>query len=161
MNNASYAMGENVNFEKHPGPAILKSFNRSERKLLKVFLMSNLYKLFYDLFRKKIQYDFGKDFDFTMECYAVDGKIIQVLIQEIVETREYTLEGIAGYTRIPLDVIVDVVCGNSSQLSITLWARIVDLYMQVKPEISKYFFDKLAEVKDKNHLSFSVFLHET
>ncbi|SRR5579883_2885406 len=137
-----------------------KSRYNNERKLLKAYLISNLYKLFYNLFQKKFQRDFGINFNLTMECYAVDRKIIQILIHEIIETKEYTLEGIASYTRIPLDIIVDAASGTYTQLSITPWARIVDLYMQVKPEVSKYFFDKLVEAREKHHFCLSLFLND-
>jgi len=73
---------------------------------------------------------------------------------------EYTLEGIAHYTRIPFDVIFDAACGNNNQLSITPWARIIDLYIQVKPDVTQLLLNKLIEIKDKNHLAISLLLHE-
>jgi hypothetical protein len=91
----------------------------------------------------------------------MDSKIIQTLIQGIVETGEYTLEGIAHVTRIPFDVIFDAACGNNNQFSITPWARIVDLYMQVKPEVTQLLFNKLLEIKDKNHFALSLLLNES
>jgi hypothetical protein len=90
----------------------------------------------------------------------MDSKIIQFLIQGIIETGEYTLEGVAHYTRIPFDVIFDAACGNNNQLSITPWARIVDLYMQVKPDVTQLLFNKLIEIKDKNHFALSLLLNE-
>lgn len=140
-------------------PTIAKSHIKNERKLLKVFLVSCLYKLFCDLYHAKFKNDLGKRSE-TTECYAMDSKIIEILILEIVETGEYTLEGIATYTRIPLDIIVDAACGISNKLSITPWARIVDLYMQVKPEVSKIFLEKIVETKDKYRSSFSSLLNE-
>ena len=95
------------------------------------------------------------------EYSPYDGKIIQVLLSEIIETGEYTLEGVATYTRIPLDIIVDVACGTANQLSITPWTRIVDLYMQVRPTVSKAFFDKLVETMDKHNFNISSLLSET
>ena len=133
---------------------------KKERKLLRAIFISQLHVFFCKLFQKKFQPVLNNDFNLTMECYSMDTKIIQILIHEITETGEYTLEGIAAYTRIPLDVIIDAACGQNNQLSITPWARIVDLYLQVKPDVSKVFFDKIVEAKDKNKYSFSLLLSE-
>lgn len=96
-----------------------------------------------------------------MECYAMDSKIIQLIIHGIVETGEYTLEGVALYARIPFDVIYDAACGISNQLSITPWTRIVDLYMQVRPDIAKILVDKLIELKEMHRAAFSLLLNES
>lgn len=147
-----------VNFKKYSHTARL--CNSDERKLQKAFLISFLHKLFRKIFYKKLKSDVGRNINYTMESYAMDGKIIQVLISEIIETGDYTLEGIASYTRVPLDVIVDASFCNCKQLSITLWIKIVDLYMQVKPAISQLFFEKLAEIKKKHHFGLSLLLNE-
>jgi len=148
--------------KNHPSPffsytSISKFVTYNERKIMKVFLLNSLHRLFCDFFHNKIQ---SEKFYSSMECYAVDKKMIQFFIQSIVETEEYTLEGIANYTRIPFDVILDASCGNNTQLSITLWVKIVDLYLQVKPDVAQLLFNKLIDIKDKNHLALSLLLNE-
>lgn len=128
----------------------LKFYNQNKRKILKIFLLNQLHQLFYEIFQNKIQ---TEKTNFSMECYTVDSKIIQFLIQGIIETGEYTLEGIAYHTRIPFDIIFDAACGISNQLSITPWARIATLYIQAYPEIAKILSNQLLEIKDKNDLS--------
>ena len=91
----------------------------------------------------------------------MDSKVIQLIIQGILETGDYSLEGIAYYTRIPFDVIYDAACGINYQFSITSWARIVNLYLQLKPEIVEMAASKLLEIKEKNHKEFLSLLNET
>jgi len=144
--NTSHALNCRFNFHDNYSPhphsyAPTLKFNTStERKIMKAFLLSRLHLLFCDLFRKKIQ---SEKTHSSMECYTVDSKIIQFLIQSIIDTGEYTLEGIARYTRIPFDVIFDAACGNNVQLSMTLWIRIIHLYIQIKPDVARLLFDKL------------------
>jgi hypothetical protein len=135
----------------------LKFPSQNERKILKVFLLGRLHQLFCEIFHNKIQ---QYKTNSSMECYSMDSKIIQMLIEGIIETGEYTLEGIAHATRIPFDVIFDAASGASNQFSITPWARVVNLYTQVKPEIAQLVFNKLLETKDKNHLALSLLLNE-
>jgi hypothetical protein len=135
----------------------LKFTAKNERKLLKVFLLERLHQVFYELFHSKIQSNYNND---SMECYKMDSKIIQLLIQSIIETGEYTLEGIAFYTRIPFDIIYDAACGISNQFSITPWTKIIDLYLKLKPEIEKILIEKLLDLREKNRAALSLLLHE-
>jgi len=135
----------------------IKFTEKNERKILKAFLLGRLQNVFCELFRTHIQ-DIHNNC--LMEHYLMDSKIIQLLIQGIIETGEYTLEGIAFYTHIPIDVIYDAACGISNQLSITSWAKLVDLYMQVKLDIRDILIDKLIEIIKKNRSVFSLLLHE-
>lgn|SRR3990167_2316429 len=135
----------------------LKFSVKNKRKILKVFLLERLHQLFSELFHKKFQHNQNSS---LMECYEMDSKIIRLLIHGIVETGEYTLEGIAHYTRIPFDVVFDAACGINNQFSITPWSRIVSLYLQVKPDIAQVLFDKLIEMKDKNYSALLLLLNE-
>ena len=132
-------------FQKNIPPVTLTPSIKVERKFLKAFLLGRLHQLFFEVFREKMQCHHN---NFSMECYAVDSKIIQFIIQDIIETGHYTLEGIAYHTHIPFDVIYDAACGLNNQFSITPWARIVGLYLQVKPEVAQELTAKLLETSN-------------
>lgn len=134
---------------------------KGERKLLRVFLLTNLQKLLIKLFHDLIQHDLSQNVNSTMEHYLMDSKIIQFLIRDIIKSGDYTLEGIAYHTRVPFDIIFDAACGNNNNLSITSWARIVDLYVQVKPEISKILVEQLLEMKERKLTPLTVLLNES
>lgn len=138
-------------------PSLLEFYTKNKRKMMKAFLLSRLHQLFCNLFHSRTASEKNNS---SMESYTVDSKIIQFLIQGIIDSGEYTLEGIAHYTRIPFDIILDAACGNNTQLSITLWARVADLYMQVTPHITQLLFDYLIEIKNKNHHALSLLLNE-
>ena len=138
--------------------ALLSKFTvKDGRKVLKILLLSQFHQLFSEIFQNKIQ---DCQNDSAMECYAMDTKVTQLLISGIVESGEYTLEGIAYQTRIPFDIILDAACGNCNNLSITLWAKIVDLYIQVHPEITGVLFDRIIETKNKISGGVSLLLNE-
>lgn len=126
-----------------------------EHNLLKVFLLFCLHKLLCDLFQNKRQI---YQPHFSMEYHAMDSKVIQTLIQSILETELYTLEGIAYYTRLPFDIIYDAACGISNHCSITFWSRIIDLYLKINPDITKILIKKLLEINEKYADGFSLLL---
>ena len=132
---------------------------KNERKLLKAILLSHTHHFVYDLFNRCLT---GvKKKDFYMESYVMDSKILQLLIKGIVDTGEYTLEGIAFHTNIPFDVIYDAACGINYHLSVTAWAKVVDLYMQVKPDIAQILYERLQLMVEKKSLSLSSLSNES
>lgn len=135
----------------------LKFSPQNKRKILIATLLGFLHQIISELFGKKIQINDNQD---LLESYVMDSKIIQLLIHGIIESGEYTLEGIAFYTHIPFEVIFDAACGIGNQFSITPWAKVVDLYMQVNPDIASVLADKLLEVKNKHPAAVSVLLNE-
>ena len=140
--------------------SLLATFTQKDgRKVLKIILLTRLQQLFNELFQPKIE-DCALNTSLARESYTMDSKIIQLVISGIVESGEYTLEGIANQTRIPFDIIYDAACGNTHHLSITPWAKIVDLYLQVNPAISGVLFERLFEIKDQNRAGISTLLNE-
>lgn len=137
-----------------------KLFLKCERMLLRWFLLSQLQKLFYELFEDVVKYINSDSVSLEMEYYVMDSKIIQCIIRSILGSEEYTLEGIARYTRVPFDVIFDAACGNNRHLSITSWLRIVDLYLQTNPEISEKLLDRLQNTNAKKEIISSVLRNE-
>ena len=129
-----------------------------EKKLLQVFLLSMVRSLLHEQFCHMIQFDCADD-PCATELYGMDHKIIQLVIRGIVESGEYTLEGIAYQTRIPFDIIWDAARGNGMQLSMTAWGRIVDLYMQIKPNIYKLLLQKLLQLESEDPVAISALLH--
>jgi len=128
------------------------------REVLKTFLLLHLHQILFELLRAS---DFKNQLDQTMEYHIMDSKIIQLLIQGIIDSEEYTLEGIAYYTQIPFDVIYDATCGITNHFSITPWTRIMDLYLKVRPDVKKALVHKLLEFKDQHHGNFSSLLTGT
>ncbi len=147
----------NQMLKNNPHGFILKLFEKKERKLLKVFLLSRIHQLFFDYFKNQLELDTN----FSMECYAMDNKLIQFLINGIIKTGEYTLEGISYHTHIPFDIIFDAVCGINNQFSMTLWIKIINLYLEVNPDITNHLVDQLLELKSKDSFVLSSILKET
>lgn len=116
-----------------------------EKQLLRAVLLVHVYELIHDVIS-----DGAVQLDSMWECYLMDNKLIQQLLREITGTGHYTLEGVAHYTRIPFEVILDAACGRTHDLFITSWVKIVGLYIQVRPETSQQLIAKLVALNEKN-----------
>lgn len=90
----------------------------------------------------------------------MDKLIIRTLIQSIIETGEYTLEGIAYHTHIPFDVIYEATYGEARELTITPWSRVVALFFKVRPDIAQLLINKLLHSLEKGRSVLSSLLNE-
>ena len=120
-------------------------YKKIETALLKLFLIERLHHLLAEILLSN-----HSDIAY-MECYTMDTKMIPALIKDIIETGDYTLEGISRYTHIPQDILLDAACGNINQISIGFWSNLINIYIQTHPEISQMLVDKLLEMKSQWH----------
>lgn len=139
-----------------PNKGRLLSFNlrtKNERELLKAVLLSILQNFLQETSINSHSFH-------HKESYEMDKQIMSALIFSILETGDYTLEGIAYETRIPLDVLHDAIQGHTNELSITPWSRIVALFFKVRPDIAQILVNKLLHTLDKGKNIFSALLNE-
>src|SRR5688500_15736906 len=92
---------------------LFKLSNKNENPLLKIFLLWHSHQFLCTCYKEKFPTDNHSHTTSVMELYMMDSKIFRVLIEEIIETGEYTLEGIAYYARMPSDLFIDIMCGKN------------------------------------------------
>lgn len=130
------------------------------KNILKAFLIYRLYHFVKKIYQVNHPLDQRHDDYSKQENYSMDNKLIQFIINEILVTGEYSLEGIARYTRIPFDVIYDAASGINPKISVTSWIQIINLYLQVKPQLAALFTEKLVEIKDQDDEALLALLEE-
>lgn len=114
----------------------------------KQFVEAMLFVYVYEVVHGAILRHRNKGEYLMLERYLMDANIIRQTLQEIVDTGQYTLEGIAQYTRIPFDVLLDVACGRTDNFFVTSWVRVMKLYIQVKPEMAQKVVDRILAMND-------------
>ena len=117
------------------------SLKKDDSSLLKLFLVIRLRKLLAEILLgdpNHVAY---------MEGCKMDAKIIPAIIKSIIESGDYTLEGSSLYTKIPQDILLDAACGNISQISVSFWSNLMNIYIQTRPEISQLLVEKLLDMK--------------
>lgn len=142
-----------MDFFQESAKSKIHPFRKNERKILKFFILGCMHQLF----NEKI--NLTQD-QILLEFYSMEKNVIQFVLREIVETEEYTLEGIAHSTRVPLDIIYDAACGINKQLSISAWSKIMDLYLQVRPDVKEVLIKRFVELNEKNRAAVSLLLCE-
>lgn len=117
-----------------------QSLSKKKKKILQIIMLHELYDLLKTHLNKKISTNINFK---NKEDILMDNEIIRQMINEIILSNEYTLEGIAHVTRIPFEVIYDAAGGIKLQFSLPVWLKIIALYLQVKPALWQELIEKL------------------
>lgn len=126
---------------------------KTERNLLKVALLC----LIQNFLQEMTPHSPPKH---TKKAETMDNPLLQTLITAIVESGEYTLEGIAYYARIPLDALLDAISGTHSSLSIKPWTRIAALFLHARPDIADIIINRLLHSLKTGRLVLTEILDE-
>jgi hypothetical protein len=77
------------------------------------------------------------------EDAMLDANLLRNIVNDILATEEYSLEGIALYTEAPEDVICDIVTGRIKEPSLRLSRKIIDLHRSVRPHLYQQMVRKI------------------
>jgi hypothetical protein len=78
------------------------------------------------------------------ESAMLDGILIRHVINDILLTEEYSMEGIACYTHTPEEVICDVAAGKNIAPSLPLSRKIIELHRSVRPNLYREVMKKIT-----------------
>ncbi len=78
------------------------------------------------------------------EAYRMDKEIMRCLIRDLVETGDYSLEGLAHYLHVPADAVLDTVSTEHGDLSMPFGASLFYIYVEARPALVEWMFKELA-----------------
>jgi len=83
---------------------------------------------------------------FTMEeeNTMLESRLIHFIIQDILSTKQYDIEGIAYYTNAHIDILNDVYFGLNKYPSALLLRKIIEIHREVRQEIYQKIKQKLV-----------------
>lgn len=120
-------------------------FTKKENLLIEADLFVRICEEIKGIFREKYQNYFslmryGKEKENAM----LDANFAKSIIQDILSTEEYNLNGITLYTNTCEDVIQDIIEGRNFNPSSNFLRRIIELHRMVRPDLYHAIFKKIA-----------------
>ncbi len=98
-----------------------------------------------EVFREQ-QKDYFRLVKFTkeMESIMLESSLASSIVNDILSTQEYTLQGIAEYTDFPEDVLIDIISGKNACPSSIFLKRVIELHHSVRSDLYKTIMKKIA-----------------
>lgn len=78
------------------------------------------------------------------ENTMLESKFVRLIIQDILSTGEYSLEGIAYYTNTHEDIIQETYIGKNTNPSAALLRKIIELHRTVRRDLYQTIMKKIA-----------------
>jgi hypothetical protein len=118
---------------------------REENLIVEIELLTRIYEELREYIKIQ-QQDYFRllKLNEEMESAMLDGNLIRHLINDILVTEEYSVEGIASYTGTSEDVIFDVVAGKNLAPSLPLSHKLISLHKSVRPRLYQDIMKKIA-----------------
>jgi hypothetical protein len=116
---------------------------KNEMMLLEVELFSHVLHELKTVFTHHHK-DYFRLLKFTheMESAMIENHLIRYIINDILSTGEYSLEGIAYHTQIPEEVIFEIATGLQECLSLSLSQKIIELHRMVRNDLYQAILQK-------------------
>lgn len=84
-------------------------------------------------------------FDSEMEDAMIDGQFIQLILNDILSTGEYSITGVATYIHMPEEVIYDLFMGRNTNPFLALSRKIIELHRTVRPQLYQEIIQKILK----------------
>lgn len=121
--------------------------SKLEELVLESELFLHLYNNLKERYRNKYKEYFKlmKYSKYTEES-MLDANYTKFLINDIISSGEYTTSGVAAYTQIPEDVVIEIACGNHVNVSVQLFQKFLELHRSSRLEL---YDNIVSEIIDK------------
>ena len=126
-----------------------QKLSKQENILLEAIIFVGLCDVLKEFFKEQHKTYFKlMKFTVEMENAMIDAHFMRLIINDILKTGEYSLEGIAYYMDLPQEVVCEVAAGHNTNPSAIFFQKTLALHCEVKrdfyQEIIKTIFKKMT-----------------
>ncbi len=122
-----------------------KKLSKEENILLEADLFVFICREIEEVFRKSQKnYFLSMKFTLEMENHMLEQNFVRLIIKDILQTGEYTLQGIALYTDTHEDVIEELASGINARPTVKPFRKIIELHRSVRPELYESMRKKIG-----------------
>lgn len=118
--------------------------SKAESVFLEANIFVGIYENFSEMFRNQYK-NYFKLIKDVQENDMIESNFLRLLVNDILSTNEYTLEGIANFVRMPVDAILEIVSGINTNPSLMLATRIIKLHGDVRRDFYNGLMKKIIE----------------
>ena len=83
----------------------------------------------------------------------METNFLRHVIHDILSTEEYSLSGLAYYTRTPEDVLYDIATGKNTDPSASILRKIIELHRTIRPELYRVIIQKIINNSSNNKVA--------
>ncbi len=112
-----------------------KRFSREESIFIEIDLFVRIYERLKEYFSETYKNHNFINLNKEVKNMELEKNLIKIIINDITSTENYTLQGIANYANIHLDIVSDLAAGLNTKPLAIYFRRIIELHRLVRPEL--------------------------
>lgn len=120
-------------------------FTKEELLVLEAELLTLIYDALKETFKERYKtYFYLMKYNTDMEIRMLEKNFIRFIIQDILTSGEYNLDGIALYTDTPEETLHDIFAGRNNCAPISLLRKIIELHRTIRTDLYKLITQKIT-----------------
>lgn len=120
--------------------------SREENLILEADLFYSICKELKEIFRVHHKEYFRlTKFTADMEMVMLEQNFLRFVINDILSTNEYTIEGFAHYVDVHIDVVHEIILGRNLNPSALLLQRAIELHKTLRGDLYKKIIQNILE----------------
>lgn len=117
--------------------------SKEENLLLETILICALCDELSEMYQDRVANNFIKKYQ-EKDSMMVHGNVINLILQDLIKSNEYTITGVATYSNVPEDVIYDIAIGNNNNPSLEVSRKIVELHRVARADLYQRVMQKIT-----------------
>jgi hypothetical protein len=115
-----------------------------EKMLFEVNLFASICDELMKIFHDRKKYNHLKN-NGNKEASMLECNVVKFIIEDLLFSEDYSIEGIAYYTQFPEDVICDVISGKNKMPSLELSRKVIELHRISRPDLYKQIIKNVGQ----------------
>ena len=120
-----------------------KKLSKEENLLLEVVLICGVCDELVQVYKIKFPDNIRKNFQ-EKEGMITHGNVINLIVQDLIKSNDYTITGVASYSNVPEEVIYDIAIGNNNNPSLEVARKIIELHKTARAELYQKVMQKIT-----------------
>lgn len=120
-----------------------KLLSKEENLLLEAALVSSLCDELAQIYQIKIPANLSKNFQENKNMMTY-GNIINLILQDLIKSNDYTISGVASYSNVPEEVIYDIAIGSNNNPSLEVSRKIIELHKTARHDLYQKVMQKIT-----------------
>lgn len=120
-----------------------KKLSKEENLLLEAVLICDICDELAQVYQIKFPDNLKKNFQ-EKDGMITHGNVINLIVQDLIKSNDYTITGVAAYSNVPEEVIYDIAIGNNSNPSLEVSRKIIELHKTARAELYQRVMQKVT-----------------